>query len=236
MSSEAATALAGDAHGGLAEARELSWRRPATAETLRRDGRRWTFWTCGVIVTFALPSIALVALQPLALPVALLWFAHGWAICRMQPGRGVRGVAAIGSERSAARGAEAGGRAERVALGLLGDLVGQRERELLQRTGLVLHCGRLGAWLVGEQGAIMVRSGGRRVDCWCVRVSEPEGLPAADRVAHLLLALREDELGFATVANLNFSGAAWRARLRMDKRERPALDSARTVARQMTRA
>ena len=212
MSGEAATALPGEGRGGLVEARELAWRRPATAETLRRNGQRWTFWTCGVIVTFAVPSIALVALQPLALPVALLWSAHGWAICRMQPGRGVRGVAAIGSERSAAPGAGAGGSAQRMALGLLGDLVGHRERELLQRTGLALHRGRLGAWLVGEQGAIMVRAGGRRVDCWCVRVSEPEGLPAADRVAHLLLALREDESGFATVANLAFSGAPWRVR------------------------
>ena len=32
-------------------------------------------------------------------------------------------------------------------------------------------------------------------------------LPSADRTAHLLLALREDEEGFATVANLAFSGA-----------------------------
>src|SRR3954452_24997292 len=104
MSGEAATATAGGAaHPGLAEARELSWRRPTSADTLRRDGRRWTLWSGGVILTFGLPSLALVALQPLALPVALLWSAHGWAICRMQAGRGVRGVAALGSERSVAR-------------------------------------------------------------------------------------------------------------------------------------
>jgi hypothetical protein len=77
----------------------------------------------------------------------------------------------------------------------------------------------------------MVRPGGRRVDCWCVRVAEPGSLPAGDRVAHLLLALREDEAGFATVANFAFSGAAWRVRRRMPKRSRPALDAARCDAR-----
>ena len=35
-------------------------------------------------------------------------------------------------------------------------------------------------------------------------------LPPSDRIAHLLLALRTDEAGFATVANLSFSGARWR--------------------------
>ena len=44
--------------------------------------------------------------------------------------------------------------------------------------------------------------------CFCVRVGEAGDLPPGDRVAHLLLALREDEEGFATVANRNFSGRA----------------------------
>ena len=57
---------------------------------------------------------------------------------------------------------------------------------------------------------------------------EPE-LPSADRVAHLLLALRADEEGFATVANLAFSGAPWRLRRRMLPRARPALAEARAV-------
>jgi hypothetical protein len=113
----------------------------------------------------------------------------------------------------------------------LGDLLGHRERELVGRTGLAMQRGELGVWLVGEQGALLVRPGGRRVDAWCVRVEEAEDLPAGDRVAHLLLALREDEAGFATVANLNFSGAAWRARRPMPKARRPALDAAREAAR-----
>jgi hypothetical protein len=70
-----------------------------------------------------------------------------------------------------------------------------------------------------------VRPGGRRVHCYCIRVSEP-GLPAGDRIAHLLLALRSDEQGFATVANLAFAGARWRVRRRLPELMREALDVA----------
>ena len=80
--------------------------------------------------------------------------------------------------------------------------------------------GSLGVWLVGEAGALLVR--GRRVYCWCVHADD-KSLPSADRTAHLLLALREDEVGFATVANLAFSGALWRVRRRLPERMRPAL-------------
>jgi hypothetical protein len=139
-------------------------------------------------------------------------------------------VVPIGSERSAAALADKDAAADRVALGLLADLVGHRERELLVQTGLAMDQGQLGVWLVGEQGAFLVRPGGRRVDCWCVRVAEQDGLPGADRVAHLLLALREDEGGFAKVANLGFSGAAWRVRRRMPERSRAALGAARAAA------
>jgi hypothetical protein len=52
-------------------------------------------------------------------------------------------------------------------------------------------------------------------------------LPSADRIAHLLLALREDEQGFATVANHAFAGARWRVRRRLPAAMRPALDAAR---------
>jgi hypothetical protein len=118
-----------------------------------------------------------------------------------------------------------------VALGLLGDLVGHDARDLVAQTGLVLERGRLGVWLIGEQGVFLVRSRGRRVNSWCVRIAEPDGLPGGDRVAHLLLALREDELGFAKVANLDFSGARWRVKRQLESRARPALDVARRAAR-----
>jgi hypothetical protein len=66
--------------------------------------------------------------------------------------------------------------------------------------------------------------------CFCVRVNEPD-LPSADRIAHLLLALRSDEQGFATVANLAFAGAPRRVRARMHEAQRPALDRAAKTQR-----
>jgi hypothetical protein len=172
-----------------------------------------------------------VAIEPLTAPVAAIFLGHGLAVLHLQAGRGARAVVPVGGERSASRRARAEEGPERVAMGLLGDLLGHEERDLVARTGLALQRGRLGTWLVGEEGALMVRRGGRRVDCWCVRVGDAGDLPAGDRVAHLLLALREDEEGFATVSNFNFSGAFWRVRWRTAKRSRPALDAARAIAR-----
>lgn len=218
-------------HDRLPEAAALPWREGTTERTLNRDGRRWTAWTAWVLFVFLVPGAVLLAIEPLTFPAALLCFAHGYAVPRIQAGRGARSPVAIGSERSASRSEGANPVAEGVALGMLGDLLGHEERELVARSGLALERGRLGVWLVGEQGALLVRPGGRRVFAWCVRIAEPDELPAADRVAHLLLAMREDEEGFATVANLQFSGATRRVRRRMDRRGRAALDRAREVAR-----
>jgi hypothetical protein len=96
---------------------------------------------------------------------------------------------------------------------------------MLARTAWCPSAALWGLWLVGEAGALLVAPGGRRVFCWCVRAADAD-LPSSDRIAHLLLALREDEAGFATVANLAFSGAPWRVRRRMDRRQRPALRAA----------
>ena len=198
----------------LAEAAAMPWRQRTSERTLRREGRLWTLWSVGIVVTFALPAALLIWIQPLAAPVAAIFLGHGIAVLHLQARRGARGVKPLGETRSAA---------ERTALGLLGDLVGHDARQVLEDTGLALQRGRLGTWLVGQEGAVLVRSGGHRVHCFCVRVGEAEDLPAGDRVAHLLLALREDEQGFATVANRNFSGATWRLRLELPKRSRLAL-------------
>jgi hypothetical protein len=198
----------------LAEAAAMPWRRRASERSLTREGRIWTLWSVGIVVTFGLPAALLVWIEPLAAPVSAIFLGHGIAVLHLQARRGARGVKPIG---------EARGTAERTALGLLGDLLGHDARELLAESGLALQRGGLGAWLVGQEGAILVRPGGRRVHCFCVRVGEAGDLPPADRVAHLLLALREDEEGFATVANRNFSGATWRVRWQLPERSRPAL-------------
>jgi hypothetical protein len=153
--------------------------------------------------------------------VSAIFLGHGLAVLHLQARRGARGVEPLG---------DATDRADRMALGLLADLLGHEARDLLGETGLAFQRGRLGAWLVGQEGAILVRPGGHRVHCFCVRVGEADDLPPADRVAHLLLALREDEEGFATVANRNFSGATWRLRRLLPERSRPALGEARRLA------
>jgi hypothetical protein len=234
LSAPSAAAASGPA--GLAEARALHWRQPVTDATLRRGERRWTIWTGAVVAQGVGLGSLLLWLEPLLFPMAAMCFAWAWLIPRLQASRGTGSLVPVGSPRSASRRSDTDRGAERAALGLLGDLVGHDARKLLGETGVALERGRLGVWLIGERGAILVRPGGRRVDCWCVRVAEADGLPAGDRVAHLLLALREDEAGFATVANHQFSGAAWRVRRLLPRETRPALDRARLVSRQRARA
>ncbi len=200
--------------GVLAEAAAMPWRRRTSERALEKEGRIWTLWSVALVITFGLPAALLIWIEPLAFPVSAIFVGHAVAVLHLQARRGARGVKPMGEAATAP---------ERRALGLLGDLVGHDERELLSRTGLALERGRLGTWLVGQEGAILIRPGGHRVHCFCVRVGEAGDLPAGDRVAHLLLALREDEEGFATVANSNFSGARWRLRPELPKRVRPAL-------------
>ncbi|MGZ4174277.1 MAG: hypothetical protein ACXVQR_07345 [Solirubrobacteraceae bacterium] len=203
------------ASGALPELANVYWRRRADERSLRRAGQLWTLSTAAHTIPFILAAILLIALNPITTPVALAALAHAWVIPELYAARGA------GVVRESA-GARARAEPERVALGLLGDLLGHGPRDLQARTGLVAERGRFGVWLVGAAGALLVRPGGRRVHCYCVKASG-SGLPPADRIAHLLLALREDEAGFATVANLAFSGAGWRVSRRLSKRARPAL-------------
>jgi hypothetical protein len=200
----------------LPELASVYWREPMDESRLRRRGRLWTLTTVAHVVPFLLTAAALMYIQPLAFAVAAICVAHAWIIPALYAQRGANVV------RPKSRAPQD---AERVSVGLLGDLIGHEASELHARTGLVMEGGRLGVWLVGTSGALLVRAGGRRVYCWCVRVDDPE-LPSGDRIAHLLLALRTDEQGFATVANLAFSGAPWRVRRRMAPTMRPALSAA----------
>jgi hypothetical protein len=208
----------------LPELAAVHWRPRVDAGRLRRADALWTTITVAHVVPFIGAGAALCAIEPLAAPVTLASLAHAWVIPELYAQRGANVVRA---KRSCA-----GVEAETRAVGLLGDLVGHEARELHASTGLVLERAGLGAWLLGPAGALLVRPGGRRVLCYCVGVNDPE-LPRADRIAHLLLALRSDEHGFATVANLAFSGARWRVRRRLAPAMRPALDAAVCAARRL---
>ena len=206
----------------LPETAAVYWRPRLDAARLRRRGRGWTLSTLAHTIPFLATAALLMALEPLSFPVAAIAVVHAWGIPALYANRGANVV------RPRPR---AGSGPERTALGLLGDLLGHEARELHARTGLAPERGRLGVWLVGEAGALLLAGrGGRRAYCYCVtvdgRVAGASELPSGDRVAHLLLALRADEQGFATVANLSFSGARWRLRRRVRPAMRPAIDAA----------
>ena len=168
------------------------------------------------VAQWFLVAAILLALEPLLAPVAAIGLAMAWIVPNLYAARGATVLRPKGP---------GDGGAERTAQGFLGDLLGHEEREIQRATGLALEAGRLGTWVVGERGAALVTDGGRRVHCFCIRTTDPD-LPPSDRIAHLLLALRSDEEGFATVANHTFAGAPWRLSRRIDKRTRPALAAA----------
>ena len=207
----------------LPEAEAVHWRPRVSEARLRRSGSLWTLATVLHVVPFAAAAALLLWLQPLAAPVAFACIAHAWIIPELYAQRGANVLRARG---------KAADEPERRSVGLLGDLVGHDARDLHARTGLVLEPGRLGPWLVGEAGAALLH--GRRAYCYCIKVDGrvlaasggDQPLPSGDRIAHLLLALRSDEQGFATVANLTFCGARWRLRRRLAAELRPALDAA----------
>ena len=209
----------------LPETAAVHWRPRVDDARLRRSGRLWALTMVAHVVPFVGAGALLIWLNPLALPVALACFAHAWVIPELYAQRGANVLRP--RPRAAAD-------PERRSVGLLGDLVGHEARELHAQTGLVLEPGRLGTWLVGEAGAVLLHGRRRRAYCYCVKVDAAAvaeatgsaGLPSGDRIAHLLLALRFDEQGFATVANLTFAGSRWRLRRRLRAAMRPALDRA----------
>ena len=204
------------ATAALPERAAVPWRPTIDEQRLRRWGRVWTLWMVGWTLPFIAAAIALMYVQPLAAPVAAASLAHAWLVPELHAFRGASVLRRKG-ERHA--------QAEPVAQGFLGDLLNHDARQLQRDTGLVLERGRLGVWLVGEAGAILFPPDVKRVHCFCVTVTDKE-LPPSDRIAHLLLALRTDEVGFATVANHAFAGAPRRVRRRLPIEARPAFDRA----------
>jgi hypothetical protein len=198
----------------LPELSAVPWRQLVDDAYLRRQGRLWTFFMFCHVVPFIGIGVGLLMLNLLAAPVAIAAFLHAWIIPELY---GLRGANVVRPKTQADR-------AETVAQGFLGDLLNHDARELQRTTGLAMQQGELGTWLVGQAGALLFHR--RRVYCFCVKATDAN-LPPSDRIAHLLLALRTDEQGFATVANLAFVGAPWRVRRRLDPEMRNALDVAR---------
>lgn len=215
--------------GELPELEALRWRRRADAASLRRADRTWTLSTVAHVIPFLITAVVLPVLAPVLAVVSVFALAFAYGIPALYAARGI-GVLRIPRVRTAAGVHQPSPAAQQRALGLLADLVDTATRDLLVQTGLVLARGSLGVWLIAPAGALLARPGGHRVQCHCVRVPDPE-LPLADRQAHLLLALRADELGFATVANLTFSGATWRVRRQISPAARAALAAAVAAAR-----
>ena len=96
---------------------------------------------------FMIAGVVMLWLEPLAAPVAIMAFAHAWVIPELYAFRGASVVRPKGPRNDGA---------EPVAQGLLADLLGHEERELQRATGLAREPGRLGTWLVGEAGALLV--------------------------------------------------------------------------------
>jgi hypothetical protein len=214
--------------GALPELEAVAWRDRVDAASLRRRDHGWTRSAVAHELPFLAVAVGLPLLSPIMIPISVIALAFAWFIPELYARRGA-GVLRDPRPRRRGPGGAANGPqpgADQRALGLLGDLVGHDARDVLVATGFAVQRGHLGTWLIGPAGALLVRPGGRRVDCWCVRATG-EDLPRADRIAHLLLAVRADETGFATVANLTFSGARWRVRRVLGPQARAGLDAAR---------
>ncbi|MGI9184861.1 MAG: hypothetical protein ACR2GZ_07840 [Solirubrobacteraceae bacterium] len=205
----------------LPELASVYWRRPVDPQGLSSDGRLWALWTTAQVIPFVGFAVFLAARAPVTLPLGAVLLVHAWMVPALYAARGANVVRPKPRRE---------GSAERRALGMLADLLDSTAFERYGQTGLVQERRALGTWLVGEAGAILVAPGGRRAHCYCVATRDAE-LPSGDRIAHLLLALRCDEAGFATVANRAFVGAPWRLRRRLGVRARPALDGAVACAR-----
>ena len=207
---------------GLAEVANVPWRKPADQAYLDRYARGWTIWTVALTVPFVLTGVGLLAVTWMTIPVAAIAFVAGLD----QPGA----VRLPRRQRPAAEGGSHTSRASRSRRACSATCSITTSASSSVTPAWRSSAGDLGVWMVGEAGAILLPWDGKRAHCFCVRVTDPE-LPPSDRIAHLLLALRTDETGFATVANHAFAGAPWRVRRRLPKPMRPALDAARALAR-----
>src|SRR5438270_9487913 len=111
----------------LPELASVYWRPRATERSLSRAAKLWTLTAVAHSAPFVSAAVALAVLKPVTIPVGLVLLIHAWVIPELYAARGAGVVRASRGE---------GKHPERVALGLLGDLVDHRAREVHARTGL----------------------------------------------------------------------------------------------------
>src|SRR3954449_12613456 len=111
---------------GLPERHAVHWRPLVDERRLRRTATVWAAVPPAHVVPFIGAGAVLFAVQPLALPITLVSFAHAWVIPELYAHRGAN---VVKPKRP-----RAGARAETVSAGLLGDLVGHEARELHAQT------------------------------------------------------------------------------------------------------
>ena len=193
----------------------------ASERTLRRDGRRWTAWTGWVVGLFAVPGVAAARDRAADVPGRRCSASPTPGRC---PGCRRAGARArswrSASERSARVATSATRRRAGGAGAARATWSAMASATCCSRPGCAAaRRARASGWSASRARFSCAAGGSDGASfCWCVRVGDAGGLPAADRVAHLLLALREDEDGFAKVANLGFSGAGWRVCRRLARR------------------
>ena len=125
----------------------VPWRARTSERSLRRRGRLWTLTTVAHTLPFIGGAALLFVASPITIPIGVIVLAHAWAIPELYA---ARGAGVLRRRKAADRDSE------QRALLLLGDLIDQLLARLHATSGLVLERGRLGVWLVGEAGAVLL--------------------------------------------------------------------------------
>jgi len=170
----------------LPELGAVNWRRRVDERSLVLRERISAAYTALYVTPLLVVAGGMLFLEPLLFPVSALALAHAWVIPELFANRGA------GVVRVTRKGP--GGSAELVAQGLLADLLNHDARDLQRRTGLALERGRMGVWLVGEAGALLVRPDG--VVAW----RHSRGAADADQARRELAAALRQVLSNSQVA------------------------------------
>ena len=193
----------------LPELAAVPWRAPARPTA--RCARRARLWT----LDDGRPRRAVLRgrgracslIEPYSAPVALIALAQAWIIPGLYAVRGANTVMPRGARQRATP--------SRSPRACSATCSATTRASSSARPAWRSSAARSGVWLVGERGALLVVPGGRRRPLLLRDGQRRARCRRRDRIAHLLLALRTDEQGFATVANHAFAGAPWRVRRRL---------------------